>query len=222
MTTTIKGEFITNITMKKVNENEFNLLCLFEVKVDHIMYRGKSDLRLNVSSGVITEKTLNVLSQDHVDIGTLFIIRTKLTREIESLRKKIIDDLIEQELAFPFIPIHSVVFKNADSYTSGDKIKVEFKMKERPSSTFFANLSFSKEGIWRGEPFIGLRDVSDQVHQNYKPYPKSITFYDMMYDQIIDFLKKEPKFRVRTSLMENHQQYICDLYPKVKQKRQGV
>jgi len=217
----IQGTYVTDVNIFHQYGFHFELQCPFEIMLEGTVYRGLCVMFLDASNTIKEEEQLDIdhITCENVDNLPSFI-QEQIVGDINSLRPKIEEAIFEKEETFSFPYIHSIVFENEQTYKLGENINVSFHLKDQPSFSFYTETLFTKEGVWSMLPSIYSYNEQSIFQGHYRSNADHVLFYDCIFDQLVDFLKTKPAFRVRMASMGDNRFFLSSLYPKFKQRKE--
>jgi len=143
-------------------------------------------------------------------------LENKTEQEVVAFAEKIEQEyIIPKELEHPIPVVHSILVEEED-LKMDQMFQVTFKLEEDRQQNldifYIATMRYNSNGEWV------CKTIKEFLPNYHMPVmcERNILFYDVVFDQIIDFLKTKPVFRVRTATMGDERPFHSLLYPKIK------
>jgi hypothetical protein len=143
-------------------------------------------------------------------------LMNEIKQEVYKFAEKIEQEyIIPKELEHPIPVVHSILVEEED-LKMDQMFQVTFKLeedrKEELDIFYLANIRYNSTGEWV------CNAIKQFLPNHHMPviFQRNIIFYDFVYDQLINFLKTKPAFRVRTATIGDERPFYSLLYPKIK------
>lgn len=201
---------------------------IFRLKTEHLFIKNfhqSSKTYYEVTIVFVRPTGINTEIQAVFDYGQYSVkpfriiypkLTNKIEQEVHELAEKIEQEyIIPKELEHPIPVVHSILVEEED-LKMNQLFQVTFKLEEDRKQGldifYIANMRYNPTGEWI------CQNIKKFLPDRHMPIvcERNILFYDMVFDQLIDFLKTKPAFRVRVSTMGDERPFHSLLYPKIK------